>query len=111
MIALIALTVIYTIGSSLFVTHGLNVPESMEVLSTFAFRLILAWWVREDRQARGYRVPYEFEAFVFFAWPFVLPYYLYRTRRGWGLVVFAGFLAIVVAPSVVAALLRPALSR
>jgi len=38
-----------------------------------------------DRRARAFDVPFEFDAFVFWAWPVVVPYYLYRSRGGRGL--------------------------
>ncbi len=46
------------------------------------FVLILIWWINTDKYLRGLGVPYEFEAFAFFASPIVVPYYLYRTRGG-----------------------------
>ena len=39
------------------------------------------WWVYFDRRRRRYHTIFEFEAFVFFAWPIVMPYYLFKTRR------------------------------
>jgi hypothetical protein len=46
---------------------------------------VLALWLRSDRQARNFSVPFEFDAFMFFAWPFLLPWYLYQTRKSRGL--------------------------
>jgi len=41
--------------------------------------------LRSDRKARNFSVPFEFDAFVFFAWPLVLPWYFYRSRGKRGL--------------------------
>jgi len=62
--------------------------------------------VFEDRRKRGFRVPFEFDAFVFFAWPIVVPYYLYRTRGARGLLLAAGFYALVILPLVVGIVAR-----
>jgi hypothetical protein len=48
---------------------------------TFALSLILALWVLADARKRGRALCYDFGSFVFFAWPLVLPAYLFQTRR------------------------------
>lgn len=48
--------------------------------------------------------PFEFDAFMFFAWPVLLPFYLYRTRRRRGLMIAAGVYLLNSIPSVVEAL-------
>ena len=53
-----------------------------------------------DRRKRGLRVPHEFDTFVFFAWPAVVPYYLYRSRGRRGLLLGAGIWALYIAPYV-----------
>jgi hypothetical protein len=66
-----------------FTYAGEDIPRQTTGLWKFFFGLLLAWWVYSDRRARQVGMPFEFEAFVVFLWPIVLPYYLYRTR-GWG---------------------------
>jgi hypothetical protein len=62
--------------------------------------------VSVDRRIRDFDVPYEFDALVFFIWPLVVPYYLYRTRGGRGLL-FAAFIYIFyLTPVVVAVIAR-----
>jgi hypothetical protein len=102
LIALIVLTAIYTVGLTTLWAHGLGPTETIQSLWTLGFQLILALWIRADRYAQGFNTPYDFDAFVFFAAVFVVPYYLYRTRGGLGLVVFAGIMGLAVAPSVAA---------
>ena len=65
------------------------------------FVLLLTWWVYRDRHERGYPVPFEFEAFVFFAGFIVVPYYLFCTR---------GMCAVLLCMALLAAGILPLLS-
>jgi hypothetical protein len=111
LIALIVLTAIYTIGLSVLWAQGFGPTERIQFLWTFGFQLILSLWVRADRHARSFSTPYDFDAFVFFAWVIVVPYYLCRTRGARGLLVAAGIFALLMAPSIAAQFVRLALSR
>ena len=100
------LTTIFTVGSWFAAVHSLGESETADLLWRFEFNLILAWWVHDDRRVRGFRVPYEFDAFVFFAWPIIVPYYLYRTRRGRGLLLVTGIFGLHMMPYVIAQIAR-----
>jgi hypothetical protein len=65
------------------------------------FQALLAVWVRMDRRRRNMSLPFEFDAFVFFAWPVAFPYYLYRTRHKQGLAVTAAVYTLYFAPAVI----------
>jgi hypothetical protein len=67
------------------------------------FSLLLIVWVRADRRLHGLNVPFEFDVFVFFAWPIFVPYYLFRTRGWTGLIFGIGIWWLFLAPVVVAA--------
>jgi hypothetical protein len=108
---LVTLTAIFAVGLSVLGVHGLGASGPTELLWTFAFRLMLAWWVRVDRRALDFSVPFEFDAFVFFAWPVVVPYYLYRSRGGRGLLFGAGIWGLYITPSLTAQLVHIALTR
>ncbi len=90
------LTVIYTANGAIATYFGEYTPGASDLLWNFGLSFILACWVYCDRRQRGFPVPFEFEAFVFFAWPLVVPYYLFSTRdwRAATLIIIA--LAIVV---------------
>jgi len=106
LIPLVVLTAIFSVGSSLVTVHSLGTPGPAELLWTFEFRLVLAWWVRIDRRIRGLSVPFEFDAFVFFVWPFIVPYYLYRTRGMRGLFLAAGIYGLYLTPSLTTQIAR-----
>ncbi len=74
------LSVLYTANVAIAAYYGEYTSGASDFLWNFGFPYILACWVYGDRRQRGFPAPYEFEAFVFFAWPLVVPYYLYSTR-------------------------------
>ena len=48
--------------------------------SRLALPLILASWVITDARKRQRPLCHDYDSFVFFAWPVVVPVYLFRTR-------------------------------
>ena len=62
----------------------------------------MAYWVIVDARAHRYRPSFDFGAFLFFAWPLVLPYYLSRARGARGLLFSVAILALAIVPDVVA---------
>jgi hypothetical protein len=104
---LVALTAIFAAGLSIFAAQGVAAFRSTELLWSFGFQLLLTSWVLADRQNRGgFSIPYEFDTFVFFAWPAVVPYYLYRSRGRRGLLLGAGIWALYIAPYLTALIVR-----
>jgi hypothetical protein len=101
---LIALAAIYATGLSIVAAHAI-IPKSekTQTLWTIFFALILTWWLYADRHVRRFNVPYDFETFAFFAWPVVVPYYLYRTRGVRGLLLGLGIGGLYLVPYVAAA--------
>src|SRR5438128_933380 len=67
------------------------------VASRFAFPIILSSWVASDARARCQSLYYDFDTFIFFAWPVVLPYYLFRTRGVRAFLTLLGFAGILFA--------------
>jgi len=96
---LFALTAIYTIGLSTLAVRAVIPPFGISrALWVILYGLILTWWLYTDRGTRKVKVPFDFEYFVLFAWPIVVPYYLYR-RLGWrGLVFGLGICGLYVVP-------------
>jgi len=74
-----------------FTYSGEDIPQHTAGLWGFCYGLLLAWWVRMDRGARGMGIAFEFDAFVVFLWPLALPYYLWRTRGVQRLLPIAAF--------------------
>lgn len=71
-----------TIGYAILGSRGELVPGGIVGLWTLTTRLFLVAWVRADRRMHPFHSSYEFDAYLFFAWPIVLVYYCCKTR-GW----------------------------
>lgn len=106
LVPLAVLSTIFTVGCLFAVPYSPRTPRTSEVLWGIEFRLILALWVSIDRQIRGFNVPFEFDGFVFFIWPFLVPYYLYRTRGGRGILIVTSIYVLYLTPYVVAQIAR-----
>src|SRR4051812_44486328 len=99
---LIALTILFSIESGILTYRGQDIPRTTESLWVLSFGVIAAWWVHSDRRTRGLGAPFEFDAFVFFLWPILVPYYLHRTRGGAGLALGAGVWLLYLVPAIAA---------
>jgi hypothetical protein len=102
--AMIALSAIGAIGLSTAALRARTLSPVTRYAWGFSLVLSLIGWMREDRLARGYKVAFEYDAFAFFAWPVVMPYYLYRTRGWRGLYLAAGLYALFIVPLMIEAL-------
>jgi hypothetical protein len=60
--------------------EGEGLPKRAELVSNLALPLVLALWVQRDAQRRSRPLCHDFGAFVFFAWPLIVPIYLFQTR-------------------------------
>jgi hypothetical protein len=68
------------IGVASAIGPGVQMPKRAELASSVALPLVLASWVMADARKRGHRLCYDFDSFVYFAWPVVVPVYLFQTR-------------------------------
>lgn len=99
LLPLITLTFIYSVGLAVLASRGISAPDRSTLFWKFAFALFMVRWAAIDRRSRSFSVPFEFDAFVFFAWVFVVPYYLVKTRGPRGLINALGFWALGVTPT------------
>jgi hypothetical protein len=90
---------------------GQQLSGDINQLWAIVFALLLAFWVHADRRNRAYAAPFEFDAFVVFLWPFVVPYYLYRTRGWHGWLKGAGVWLLFLAPALVWGIVDAAVSE
>lgn len=57
-----------------------GMPKRAAVASSVAMSLVLASWVMADARKRGRQLCYDYDSFIYFAWPIVVPVYLFQTR-------------------------------
>ena len=77
---MVLLVVLHSTYSVVMAAQGEVSSAAADAVYRLGFVLLLTWWVYRDRHERGYPVPFEFEAFVFFVGFIVVPYYLFCTR-------------------------------
>jgi hypothetical protein len=76
-----------------------------ELLTRCLFPLVIAHWVLTDAQKRRLSLCYDFDSFLFFAYPVVGLAYLVRTRRWRAMLTLVWFLLIILVPNIVVALI------
>ena len=81
----------------------------VDSVSRVALALIMTAWVGADAQKRKQQRCYDYDSFVFFAWPVLVPIYLFQTRgvRAFlTLLCFAGIWLVVMLAATVAFFIR-----
>jgi hypothetical protein len=68
----------FGVASSL--APGGQLPMRADLASRVALPLIISFWVVVDAQKRRKQLCYDFDSFIFFASPIVVPVYLFQTR-------------------------------
>jgi hypothetical protein len=92
-----ALSGAYSAAGAFAVSRGANVSESTALLWALVFSVLITLWAREDKRATKVERDYSWLLMLFF-WPVVLAYHLIKGRRVEGAVMYAGFMAIFLAP-------------
>jgi hypothetical protein len=96
----ILLTFFFFVTAVYLAVHASSGVET-SVGATFAERValpvILASWVASDARTSRRGLCYDFDTFIFFAWPIALPYYLFHTRGVRAFLTLLGFAGICLA--------------
>ena len=92
------------LGIATIVSSNGRLPWRADYVSRAACSLVVTSWVMADARKRGRRFCYDYDGWVFFFWPVIVPVYLFQTR-GWrafrtllcfvGLLLVAGLGALV----------------
>src|SRR5262249_44581924 len=100
--AMAVLVGVGAIGYAYAEVHGADISRGSGQIWYFCFSYSVAWWVEVDRRAKGITAPFEYAAFMFFAWPLLAPYYLFRCRGWRGLALGLGLVLLSYVPYAVA---------
>lgn len=65
-------------------------PPAHLLLHPFGFLWAVGWWLMRDSRRRGVKWVFDMGLFLYLAWPFIMPYYLFKTRG------VKGFLTILI---------------
>ena len=95
------LTIVYAADSAILASFGMF-SAAMDLSHTLVFSFLVAWWARNDRRKLRYPAPYfEYDAFMFFAWFFLVPYYLFKTRRWRAVPIYASLIIAYEFPTLI----------
>jgi hypothetical protein len=89
------------IGDALYAAHGLEHSDLFVAIFYFGTALLMACWILADCRRLGVKGYVDQGLVLFFGWPVVLPYHLFKTRRWKAFVALAGFLALFVVTSAI----------
>jgi len=99
------------VGASSGFTQGLyaalQVEEAgaMPLVRKLLFIWSIGWWIQKDSCTRRIGWPTDLGFFLSIAWPVVLFYHLFRTRRLKALLLIAGYLTIFLTAAIAGAVL------
>lgn len=98
---MVVLVVVGATAQAYATVRGIDLSRSSGQLWHFTFSYAVALWVEFDRRSRNIFAPFEYSAFMFFAWPILAPCYLYQSRRWRGLALGIGLVLFSSIPDLV----------
>ena len=93
--------VLTQIATGAYGASGLEPPASFTFINTFGFLWIIGWWLRVDSERRGMGWVFDMGLFLYIAWPFILPYYVLKSRGPKGLLAILCFVAVYIGATLV----------
>lgn len=100
-VLLYAFVVISQIGHGIYVVTEGGAPAVITFSDAVGFLWLVGWWLRRDSRLRSVISIYDLGMFLYILWPFIMPYYLLKTRGARGLLVILGFVVAYVGGLVV----------
>lgn len=94
-----------SVAVALYAVAGVEPSVPVMLLVLFGPALSVGLWIQQDAQRTGVGDVMDFGWFACMAWPFVLPWYAFKSRgrSGWKLLV--ALLALMLAPHVTGAVI------
>jgi hypothetical protein len=80
-------------------------PPAFTLLYALGLLWAVGWWLRRDSIKRGVAWVFDMGLFLYIAWPFVMPYYLLKTRGAKGLLPILAFVCAYVVALIAGAVL------
>jgi hypothetical protein len=79
------------IAHGIYFASAIEPPPAFTLIDYVGLLWILGWWLSADNRKRGIAWVYDMGFFLSIAWPFIMSYYLLKTRRVKGLVLIFAF--------------------
>ncbi|HZJ44419.1 MAG TPA: hypothetical protein VFD63_11665 [Pyrinomonadaceae bacterium] len=93
--------VLTQIVTGVYAASGVEPPASFTLIYILGFLWIMGWWLRVDSRTRGVAWVFDMGLFLYVAWPFILPYYVLKSRGRKGLLAILCFVAVYIAATLV----------
>ena len=104
-ILLYLFVVITQIMFGIYSGSQLEPPPALTLIYVVALLWITGWWLRSDSRKHGVPWVYDMGFFLIVAWPFIMPYYLVKTRSAKGLLIILAFIGAYVGAAIVGIIL------
>ena len=88
--------IITQLANGLYTAGNAEPPAIYYLLYPIGFLWVIGWWLMRDSRNRGVRWVFDMGLFLYIAWPFIMPYYLIKTRGVKGLLTILIFVAAYV---------------
>ena len=83
-----------------YLARGIELPPTYIYLYPLGLLWIMGWWLQNDSRKHGVAWVFDMGLFLAIAWPFIMPYYLFKTRGWRALFAILAFVAIYLGASV-----------
>jgi len=77
---------------------GETVSNTTQTLWAGIFIIMSIIWAVADAETNSFEKPFDFDFLMYIFWPVALPYYLISTRGLEGIILFFGFINILLGP-------------
>ena len=100
-------TLLYVYVAVTQFAHGIYLASQIEPPPTFTLidfvglLWLVGWWLLIDSRKRGVAWVYDIGFFLSIAWPFIMLYYLLKTRGAKGLLLILAFVSIYIGAGLV----------
>ncbi len=89
---------IYCVYNIAVVSFGQMVSADVGSIYMYSLSSLIALWAVTDRSIRNYPSVYDYGYFMFSAGFLLLPWYLFKSRKWKGLLLYSGFMALYYLP-------------
>lgn len=88
--------VITQVIAGIYLSGDIELPPTYSLLYPLGFLWIIGWWLQRDSRKHGVAWVYDMGLFLYVAWPFIMLYYLFKTRGVHALLTILVFATICV---------------
>ena len=93
--------IVMQIASGIYDAGRIEPPSGFSFIKFVGLLWIMGWWLLTDSRKRGVAWVYDIGFFLSIAWPFIMLYYLLKTRGAKGLLLILAFVSIYIGAGLV----------